>query len=176
MRRVFNPPLDGWGEFFYPPFLILRQYHISAIKFRGYYLFHHTIYCGYYSRVTRVAFIHYTAVLQSIASFPGCVGGEKTSSLLPRGLGTRLSNPFPRFLVHAEFNKKLTEKLVLLQPHHANKLLSALLEVRLLSEGGLKSRVAFDRGNTGLVWLLYYSSVSTFTAAPAQKSVHKWLQ
>ena len=25
-----------------------------------------------------------------VASFPGRVGGEKTSSLLPRGLGTRL--------------------------------------------------------------------------------------
>ena len=28
----------------------LSKYHISMIKYRGYYLFHQTIFCGYYSR------------------------------------------------------------------------------------------------------------------------------
>ena len=32
---------------------------------------------------------------RTLASFPGRVGGEKTSSLLPRGLGTRLDYPIP---------------------------------------------------------------------------------
>ena len=36
-----------------------------------------------------------TPLTLTLASFPGCVGGEKTSSLLPCGLGTRLRTPRP---------------------------------------------------------------------------------